>query len=557
MIKLPLYIKDYYFMNSYVRFPNSSRLPLIFNSRTITFQMFYDYDVMLDKSKIDLNGLEPATLFVSYDRTLEEDAYHLEIDYKKNIRIASSTRRGIRYALSLLGSLIIIKENNVYLPIIKIDDYPSFKIRGIIEGFYGKPWTHEERLDEVDLMNKYRLNTYIYAPKDDEYHRKLWRELYPEKELNQLLDIKDKCTLLDIDFFYTISPGIDFDYSSEDNFLMLFRKLDQVIDKGVKYFGILMDDIDYKLKGKNKERFGRPGIAHAYIVNRVNRYLSEKVYKHKLVMCPTEYHQNHDGIYRHDLAKELDKDVAIFFTGDAVCAEVIDEATIKKVREDFDHPLFIWENHPVNDFLPSRLFTGPIQNRAKRMSSYVDGYITNPMNQWLASKVGIISIAYYAWNSFGYNQESVYEEILEYEFSNLLPDIKVFFDASRATVLDHYRNNEFYYLIEKEDYEPILKYYANLEVAVNNLKAKNDPLIKEIMSWLDWALVEVELVRSIINNDYKKDNLLKKLEAKERLGIEVLDYLIKAKNILALEEYKNLVAARRGNLWWRVWEEKK
>ena len=92
------------------------------------------------------------------------------------------------------------------MPIIQIDDEPSFARRGIIEGFYGVPWTQEERLDEVDLMNRYRMNTYMYAPKDDEYHRKLWSKLYPETELNQLLAIKDKCSEFDIDFVYCISP---------------------------------------------------------------------------------------------------------------------------------------------------------------------------------------------------------------------------------------------------------------------------------------------------------------------------------------------------------------
>ena len=560
MLKLPSYIRDYYFMNSFLKFSNCSKLPLTFNSRTITYQMFSDYDTMLDFTKIQLNGQSPATLYVHYNRELKEDAYHLSINHHKIITIESSSRRGIRYALTLLCNLVKVTDHDVYLPIMQIDDSPSFLIRGIIEGFYGKPWTHSERLDEVDVMNQYRMNIYIYAPKDDQYHRKLWSKLYPDEDLKKLLEIKDKCNLLDIDFMYCISPGIDFDYCDEGNFALLFAKLDQVINHGVKQFGVLMDDIDYKLKGQNKERFGRPGIAHAYICNRVNSYLKEKVFNHKLVMCPTEYHQNHDGIYRHDLSSNLDKEIAIFFTGDAVCAEVIDERVIKQVHHDFGHPLYIWENHPVNDFLPGRLFTGPILNRARKMASYVDGYITNPMNQWVASRVGIASCAYYAWNSEGYNPEQVYLEVIENDFPDLIPDIKVFFDVNRATVVDHYENNEFKRLIDEGEDQSILTFYQNLEEAVNNLLTESlntNPLIVEITPWLNWSLVEASLVRGLIKGDISKEELIEKLEDKHRLGVEILDYLVEKSGLLAKEEYDKLVKARRGNLWWRVWEEQR
>ncbi|MBV2165018.1 MAG: beta-N-acetylglucosaminidase domain-containing protein, partial [Kaistella sp.] len=160
----------------------------------------------------------------------------------------------------------------------------------------------------------------------------------------------------------------------------------------------------------------------------------------------------------------------------------------------------------------------------------VEGYITNPMNQWVSSRVGIASCAYYAWNPEGYNPEVTYNEILENEFKNLLPNILVFFDANRATVVDHYRNNEFKYMVEKEDYETILDFYNELENAVNNLldaDLRNNPLIIEITPWLKWSLTEISLVRKLIKGEVSKEELVEQLEDKHRLGVEVLDYLIK------------------------------
>lgn len=53
---------------------------------------------------------------------------------------------------------------------------------GVVEGFYGRPWTTEQRKDLFQRMKKLGLNTYMYAPKDDFKHRAYWRELYTVEE---------------------------------------------------------------------------------------------------------------------------------------------------------------------------------------------------------------------------------------------------------------------------------------------------------------------------------------------------------------------------------------
>src|SRR5262245_29173716 len=50
-------------------------------------------------------------------------------------------------------------------------------LTGVVEGFYGKPWTHGERTELFEWMAEWGLNTYLYAPKDDLKHRAIWREL--------------------------------------------------------------------------------------------------------------------------------------------------------------------------------------------------------------------------------------------------------------------------------------------------------------------------------------------------------------------------------------------
>jgi hyaluronoglucosaminidase len=37
-----------------------------------------------------------------------------------------------------------------------VDDYPSLAWRGVVEGFYGVPWSHEARLRMLDFMARTR-----------------------------------------------------------------------------------------------------------------------------------------------------------------------------------------------------------------------------------------------------------------------------------------------------------------------------------------------------------------------------------------------------------------
>src|SRR3982751_6157123 len=44
---------------------------------------------------------------------------------------------------------------------------PALPMRGTVEGFYGPPWTHADRLAHLEFSARVGLNIYVYAPKDD------------------------------------------------------------------------------------------------------------------------------------------------------------------------------------------------------------------------------------------------------------------------------------------------------------------------------------------------------------------------------------------------------
>src|SRR5262245_56179964 len=86
-------------------------------------------------------------------------------------------------------------------------------LSGVIEGFYGKPWSRAERFELFDWLSKWGLNTYLYAPKDDLKHRALWRSLYTEGELAELREVIAECGKRKIRFIFAIGPGLDIRYS--------------------------------------------------------------------------------------------------------------------------------------------------------------------------------------------------------------------------------------------------------------------------------------------------------------------------------------------------------
>jgi len=99
---------------------------------------------------------------------------------------------------------------------------------GVVEGFYGRPWTTEQRLDLFKRMKTMGLNTYLYGPKDDYKHRLFWREKYSPDESDLLKRLISEANSENVTFVYAISPGLDMVFTAEKEIKALESKLQQV-----------------------------------------------------------------------------------------------------------------------------------------------------------------------------------------------------------------------------------------------------------------------------------------------------------------------------------------
>ncbi|HDN18265.1 MAG TPA: hypothetical protein ENF41_04305 [Candidatus Bathyarchaeota archaeon] len=336
---------------------------------------------------------------------LEEnkEGYYLEINGE--VKICSRTYKGLVNGLSTLINIRRMEGGEVRNRIIV--DYPSFRVRGIVEGFYYRPWSWKDRRDMINFMGYVRMNTYIYAPKDDPYHRKKWRLPYPYEDIMELRKLAREADIWGVDIVFAISPGLSVRYSSDSEVEKIVEKLMEVRKIGIEKYAIFYDDIPPRLGYKeDAKRYRSLGEAHADFTNRViDRLEKSGVEIESFLVCPTEYRGVRLGEYVSDLASGVKGNVYLMWTGPQVCSPEIGYEETKLVCEKMGGRVVIWDNYPVNDYARNRLNLGPLMGRDRRLDEIVDGITFNPMNEAHASFIPLTTASDYLWNPRKYNPD--------------------------------------------------------------------------------------------------------------------------------------------------------
>ena len=293
----------------------------------------------------------------------------------------------------------------------EIRDWPSVSCRGVIEGFYGNPWSHEDRLRQFEFYGKHRLNIYVYGPKDDPYHRAHWREPYPEAEAAKLKELVEAAHRNHVQFVWAIHPGGDIKWNLQDS-LAVVNKLNLMYGLGIRTFAVFFDDIGGE---------GARGEKQAGLMN----YLTDNfVRKHKdvepLIICPTQYNKAWSGgDYLSTLGTKMYPEVRIMWTGNSV-VDMIERDDMEWINAQIKRKAFIWLNYPVNDYCQSRLLMGKTYGNGLDIADLVSGFCSNPMEYAEASKVSLYSIADYCWNMPAYDAEKSWENAI----AELMPTSK-------------------------------------------------------------------------------------------------------------------------------------
>jgi hypothetical protein len=262
---------------------------------------------------------------------------------------------------------------------------------GLIEGYYGRPWTWAERTFVAQFLGARDYGFFIYAPKADAFLRRRWREPHPADQARSLADFAKVCAGAGVEFGVGLSPFEiyrDFDRAAQ---AALADKLAQLDDMGVGRLAILFDDMRGDID------------ALAASQARILHWIAERTAARSLALCPTYYSDDpaldrafgvRPAAYLDELGAALDPSIDIFWTGPEVCSAELRCGHLQRVGEALRRKPLIWDNYPVNDgprmspFLHLRAFTG----RSAAIGPVVAGHAINPALQPVLSCIPALTL---------------------------------------------------------------------------------------------------------------------------------------------------------------------
>lgn len=274
---------------------------------------------------------------------------------------------------------------------------------GIIEGFYGKPWSWVERADAVTALAPHGYRFFLYAPKDDQFLRKRWRERHPDHELAALATLGAACRKRGVRLGLGLSPYElyrDFNAPARQALAAKLKSLDET---GADDLAILFDDM----------RGDRTDLARQQA--EIVEFVASRTGASRLIVCPTYYTDDpsldhffgpRPQGYLRELGGLLDKAIAIQWTGPKVCSLEFSPEHLERVTEQMGRKPFLWDNYPVNDgarmsrYLHLRAFTG----RPAAIGRHISAHGVNPASQPMLSRIPAMTL------SMSYSDGSAYDE---------------------------------------------------------------------------------------------------------------------------------------------------
>jgi hyaluronoglucosaminidase len=420
-------------------------------------------------------------------------AYRIAVREGKLV-VAGHDGRGTYYGIRSLGQILDAAAKPGSLPALEITDWPEVPHRGVVEGFYGTPWSHEKRLSLIRFMGERKLDTYIYGPKDDPFHSSPdWRKPYPAAEGARIRELAEFSRSHHVDFVWAVHPGKDIKWNDED-FQNVLGKFEAMYALGVRSFAVFFDDISGE---------GTKADQQARLLNFLQREFVEK--KHDvtpLVMCPTQYNKSwSSGDYLDILGQQLHPSIHVMWTGDRVIADM-DRAAMEWINGRIKREAYIWWNFPVSDYVRNHLLMGPAYGNAPDIGGLYGGFVSNPMERPEASKVALSGVADYAWNPAEYDAQASWKAGIR----AILPGAAEAFECFCSHNSDLGPNGHGYRRKESVDFAPVAEAFlsafregkpadtsavraelARIAAAPGAIrKAPDNPaLIEEISPWLD------------------------------------------------------------------------
>lgn len=235
---------------------------------------------------------------------------------------------------------------------------------GVIEGFYGDPWTWDERAECIDAISRWGANTYVWAPKSEPRHRDGWSDPFTSEELGGFAMLASRAASVRVSVGLT--PGDDATVGQ------VVAKLAPVLATGCGSVTLGFDDLPVLAAADR----------HRDLANGVRESTGADVW-----VVPTHYAGTTRSDYLDRLFRGLHEDILVMWTGEHVVNDVIsaEDLRLRTDASDGRVPL-VWDNVPVNDaMMAGHLHMGPFTGRAAGVARESAGFLLNPMISMKAS----------------------------------------------------------------------------------------------------------------------------------------------------------------------------
>ncbi len=391
---------------------------------------------------LGINGSGDKGDLLASQRSLKRDVFSQASKYDRHLLCLSQQNQqaellvlgentdAVFFGLASLEQML--DRGTSQLPTVEIYDYADQQSRGLVEGYYGYPYSVSVKKDLLRFMMRYKMNTYLYGAKSDPYHSEKWKAAYPtsitaEQETNgwlsqnMIAEIARESQQTKVNFIWAIHPG--------GNFINSTTVVDDIIGKfqlmyklGVRQFGIFVDDVGlpssdkYELNATRLTQvqqrlealYNTPGAAPADTIK-------------PLHFVPQAYAAGFvNDTQREGFFKALGATpacITIYTTGWGVWS-IPNSNDLYATAKHLGRDVAWWWNYPCNDNADGQIYTmdmysnfydlPAVDNNGSlpKTLTHGVGIVSNPMQEGELSKIALFSVADYAWNTDGFSVKS-------------------------------------------------------------------------------------------------------------------------------------------------------
>lgn len=490
---------------------------------------------------------------ISYDDQLfaKTDAYFATARPQSSgkpaeIIVLGASTDAVFYGLTSVYQMV--QQNTKSLKAFSLQDWADVITRGFIEGYYGNPWSVQDRVNLMKWGGYYKLNAYVYAPKDDPKHNREWRELYTEQELREKVEpLALAGNQSKVRFVYALHPFMNspmrFDSNYERDLNILKAKYLQVIDHGVRQISLLADDAR-DVGAANYQRLLNDLTAWVHELQQMRGEDGQLKYpglKDTIPFCPPNYYGFGEAWYRN-----VPSNIQVINTGGRVWGKV-DAGFLNRFRSNSGVTPFMWVNWPCSDNDKDALHMANYENflGTDVTPGSVQGVVLNPMQQSEPSKAAIFLNADFTWNLWKSQEHSDQAWLDSWSYVDHNSPIPT--DSSRALhelsehmrrmygggatweaqesaamkpTLKSFMNKLRTGTVTTEEIATIRDFYTQLKTAAQTYKSNpgNADMLSQITPWIDaWedlttaALAYLDAADALNSNN--KETLIAKYDA--------------------------------------------